>query len=71
MPYLRGELGMNFQQRLGILVHQPADAAGLRAAEILRDDAAGREDHRIFSVGHLAGIAVAARRGNAPCRRAS
>ena len=50
---------MNLQQRLGILIDQPADAAGLRAAEILRDDAAGREDHRIFGVGHLAGIAVA------------
>ena len=62
---------MNFQERLRILVHQPADATGLRAAEILRDDTAGREDHWKFRVGHFAGIAVGRRERSALCHRVS
>src|SRR5262249_6631844 len=44
------QVGVEFQQRLGILLYQGADAACLRTAWILRDDPTGGEQHRKVGV---------------------
>ena len=48
-----GEPRMHLAQRLRILVHQPADAARLRAGEEVRDDASGGQDDGILVIRHL------------------
>ena len=47
---LLGQPRMHLDARLGILVHQRADAPRLRAGQELADDAAGRQDERILGV---------------------
>ena len=44
MPRLGGELRVNLQRGSGYCCDERADATRLRAAEVLRDDAAGGED---------------------------
>ena len=52
---------MNLHARLGILVHQRADAPRLRSRKILADHAAGREVNRKFLVHRIAAFPVGRR----------
>src|SRR6266567_8193083 len=52
-----GKTRMDLETRLGVHVDQAADAARLRAGEILADDAADGEVDREFSVDRVAALA--------------
>ena len=65
----RRQARMHLAQRLRILIDQRADAARLRAGEVLRHHAAGGQDDRILGVRLFGGGPPVDRRGSAPCRR--
>src|SRR5690242_10708222 len=55
---LLGEPGVQLDARRGVLLHQRADAPGLRAGEELAHHAAGGEDQRVLGVDVLGGRTV-------------
>ena len=47
---------MQLDSRLGVLIHERSDAAGLCSRQKMADHAARREDQRILGVGLFGGI---------------
>ena len=57
MPCCSARRGMDLHARLGVLIHQRADAARLRAGEILAHHAAGGEVDGELVVHRIAAVA--------------
>src|SRR6185312_9626491 len=51
--YTRGELRMNLDERVGALIHQRTDPAGLRSRQEMADNPPGGQHQRVVSAGFL------------------